>query len=430
MRHVTGGGSKLELHLVAIVVVNRFYAPDVSATSQLVSQLGERLVRSGFPVIVACGRFRHQDFSAPLPRRETVEGVDVRRVGSTRFGRDRLLGRSLDVLTLYLGLVVLLLRTVRRGDIVLAKTDPPMLSALCGAIARVRGAHLVNWVQDVFPETAERLGVGLAGGVPGVVLRWLRNRAARRAVVNVAIGERMRGHLAACGVPPERLAVIHNWAEAAVRPVAPAENELRTAWGLQGRFVVGYSGNMGRAHEFETLLAAAPWVEAECPSVTFLLIGAGHHRRRLEAEVAQRGLGNVMFQDFQPRERLAMSLSVPDVHLVSLLPALEGLIVPSKFYGILAAGRPVFFIGDEEGEVARIIRAEGCGAAFPVGDGRALAAGILLAESSPSVVAAWSSRALELSRTSFAREASLEAWVHLLEKVGAKPAMRNWRSGR
>jgi glycosyltransferase involved in cell wall biosynthesis len=149
--------------------------------------------------------------------------------------------------------------------------------------------------------------------------------------------------------------VIHNWASGEeIRPLAPALNPLRREWGLDGKFVVGYSGNMGRAHDFSSLIAAARQLAAR-RDIVFLLIGGGKQRPELEAAVQAQRLTNVMFRPFQSRDALGHSLTVPDCHIVSLRSALEGLIVPSKLYSSLAAGRPVIFLGAPDGEVGRLL---------------------------------------------------------------------------
>jgi glycosyltransferase involved in cell wall biosynthesis len=142
---------------------------------------------------------------------------------------------------------------------------------------------------------------------------------------------------------------------------------LRVEWRLQGKFVIGYSGNLGRAHEFKTILDAAQ-VLRDRPDIAFLFIGAGHQLAMIEAEAQKRGLTNISIRPFQPTWRLKQSLSVPDVHLVSLQAALEGLVVPSKFYGIAAVGRPTIFVGDPSGEIPAILAEAGCGAIAPIGD--------------------------------------------------------------
>jgi hypothetical protein len=155
----------------------------------------------------------------------------------------------------------------------------------------------------------------------------------------------MANYLSSQGIPQSQITVIHNWADGqAIQPLAAENNPLRTEWQLQDKFVVGYSGNLGRAHEFTTILEAATQL-IEDPQIVFLFIGSGPQKLWLEAEVNKRHLTNVLFKPYQPRECLGDSLTVPDVHLISLRPSLEGLMVPSKFYGIAAAGRPVLYLG-------------------------------------------------------------------------------------
>jgi glycosyltransferase involved in cell wall biosynthesis len=151
--------------------------------------------------------------------------------------------------------------------------------------------------------------------------------------------------------------MIHNWAHGdEIKPLAAALNPLRRRWGLDGKYVVGYSGNMGRAHEFAALLSAAQQLAGR-HDIVFLLIGGGKQRADLERQVESRGLSNVRFFPYQPREMLAQSLTAPDCHIVSLKPSLEGLIVPSKIYSSLAAGRPVIFVGAPDGEIRRLLNA-------------------------------------------------------------------------
>jgi glycosyltransferase involved in cell wall biosynthesis len=169
---------------------------------------------------------------------------------------------------------------------------------------------------------------------------------------------------------------------------------LRREWGLADAFVVGYSGNLGRAHDAETILAAIALTAASCApadaaisspvpepahpdaAVEWLFVGGGAQMAKLMTRIEQRGDHNVRFEPYQSRDRLSESLSVPDVHLITLRPGLEGLIVPSKYYGIAAAGRPAIFIGDPDGEIARILTATGTGLVVAEGDGAALARAI------------------------------------------------------
>jgi glycosyltransferase involved in cell wall biosynthesis len=220
----------------------------------------------------------------------------------------------------------------------------------------------------------------------------------------------MAFQLAAQGVPVERLTVIHNWADGdAIQPLDPADNTLRTEWGLADRFVVGYSGNLGRAHEFNTILDAAE-MHRDDAGIVFLFIGGGHYLDFVEAEARRRSLSNVFIRPFQPARRLRETLAVPDLHLVSLLPALEGLIVPSKFYGIAAAGRPLIFLGSPSGEIAGLLRDSSCGAPVAVGDVHSLADHIRALRRSPAERAFRGRNARALFVQRFDRPSAVALW--------------------
>lgn len=406
-----------------VVFVNRYFSPDISATSQMLSDLAFGLARRGWRVRVVTSRQRYDDPGARLPAREVIDGVEVVRVATTRFGRASLPGRAVDYLTFYLSAAWTLVRSVRPGDVVVAKTDPPLLSILTSPIARLRRASAVNWLQDLFPEIAA--GVGLGGGAAArpffAALARLRDASLRGAACNVVLGERMRRLVLARGIPEDAIRIVHNWADGArIRPVAPQSNRLRREWGLDGRFVVGYSGNLGRAHEFATMLAAIEATASAAVPVTWLFIGGGSAFVELEAEVRARGLAHVVFKPYQPRERLAESLSAADVHLVSLRPELEGLIVPSKYYGIAAAGRPTIFIGDAQGEIARIISSADAGLTVAPGDGPALARSVLDLAADPERAAAMGQRAREDFDGRFDVERAIASWTAVLEQA-ARP---------
>src|SRR5262252_1965002 len=215
-----------------IVFVNRFYAPDHSATSQMLTDLATALA-SEFQVHVVTSRQRYDDPAASLPRYELNHLVSVDRVYATTFGRANLFGRALDYISFYVTAALRLFHLARRGDVIVAKTDPPLISVPAGWVARLRGAYLVNWLQDVFPEVADKLGLPVGRGLIGRSLRKLRNASLRRAVANVALGVHMSDRVAAAGVPRERIRVIPNWADGvALQPTESGANPLRSEWGL------------------------------------------------------------------------------------------------------------------------------------------------------------------------------------------------------
>lgn len=401
-----------------IIFVNRYFYPDHSATSQMLSDLAFDLARAGYSVGVVTGRQLYDRPDAALSKNESVGGVKILRIWTTRFGRGGLLGRAVDYASFYLSAFWTLLRTAARGDVLVAKTDPPLVSVVCGLVALVRGAVSVNWVQDLFPEVAAELDVKAIGPIIPLA-RWLRNWSLRRAAYNVVLGDLMAERIVKEKIGMEGIRVIPNWADGdQIKPLAPEDNELRREWGLENKFVVGYSGNLGRAHEFYTILRAAEILRDRDDGVVFLFIGGGAQRAALEQWIDAHGLTNVFFRPYQPKEKLGLSLGVPDAHLVCLKPGLEGLIVPSKFYGIAAAGRPTLFVGDPDGEIPRVLNAVNCGYAVSAGDSEGLVRHIDALKSDPDVCRAMGQRARAEFERRFSRVGAVAAWRDLLESLG------------
>ena len=346
-----------------IIFINRYFYPDHSATSQMLSDLAFGIVDKidNKEIHIVTSRQQYDDASADLPDEEMINNIHIHRVWTSCFGRQNLVGRMIDYLSFYVSSAFRLMLLTQKGDMLVAKTDPPLISVIAAIVAKLKKAELVNWLQDLFPEVAAELGVKLVQGLPFIVLRDIRNKTLKYAKMNVAIGDLMAEKLLKEGIKKDKIMVIHNWADGEqIKPVQHEHNPLRKQWGLEGKFVIGYSGNVGRSHNFSTILEAAEKLKNN-PKIIFLFIGAGAQLAEIKETCRANGLENVFFKPYQPREKLDESLSASDVHLVSLKPELEGLIVPSKFYGILAAGRPVIFIGDKEGELSSIIKQNHCG---------------------------------------------------------------------
>lgn len=410
-----------------LIFVNRYFYPDHCATAQLLSSLAFALVERGWEVHVVTGRHCYDATCVSWPSGEAIRGVRVHRIWTSHFGRARLPGRMADYLTFYSSAAWRLWRLSSRSDIVVAETDPPMLSVVAAYVASARRARLINWLQDLFPEVAQALRVRGVGGLALWILRSLRDSSLRIARANVVLGERMREKVNDAGVSPARIFVIPNWeCGQSIKPVTNGHNRLRHEWRLQDKFVVGYSGNMGRAHEFETILEAARLLDAQA-NIAFVWIGDGAQREWLEREARRSGLNNFVFKPYQPRDRLFQSLSLPDVHLISLRPALEGLIVPSKFYGVAAAGRPVLFVGDVDGEIAMALRRHQCGYSVEPGESQALARYILQLSANTSECQLMGARARRAFEANYEKQTTLDRWEAVLQRV-ARVAVRQPQS--
>jgi colanic acid biosynthesis glycosyl transferase WcaI len=402
-----------------IIFLNRFFFPDHSATSQILSDLAFHLSSVGNDVIVITSQQRYEDSRAGLPELESVRGVTIHRVPTTQFGRRDLLGRGVDYASFYCSVWRAVNRIVRAGDILVAKTDPPMLGTLVDRAAKRRNAHLVNWLQDLYPEVATKLGLPLMKAGVGGMLGRVRDASLASARVNVVIGERMASELRALAIPDERIRVIANWcADPAITPYSDGkENALRRAWGLEGKFVFGYSGNLGRAHEFETVLEAARQLQNE-PDVVFLIIGGGHNVETLSSRVRELRLSHkFLFQPYQQQAKLNEALNIADLHWISLKPEIEGLIVPSKFYSIAAAGKPMVIIAAPDGELATLVQRHRCGYVIKPGDSAGLVDLLRRLSKDPGDLTTKGHAARTMSVDHFSREQALRKWRNVLQEI-------------
>jgi len=392
------------------VFVNRFYWPDEPATAQLLTDLAEALAARGHSVSVIAS---HP--GGDTPSAEQRRGVAIVRVRVTRLNRCGLLGKLADFTTFYVGCLIGLIVQVRPGDIVVALTDPPLLGAGVWLAARLRRAKVIHWAQDIYPEVA----VALTGNRWLGVFAPLRDLAWRRAEACVTLGSDMKRVLSRAGVEPRRLTVIPNWAPAGldVQPAGTAD-ALRKKWELVGKFVVLYSGNLGRVHDLAPLLDVAERLQAQ-PHIVFVFVGRGAQLATLQARTDERKLKNIRFQSPQPRDELATALSLGDLHLVTLLPGCESFVFPSKLYGIAAVGRPILFVGPPDCEIATLIKARRIGRTFSRGETVAMADTITGLSFAPTECAALGNAASKFSADGGGLETAVRKWATLAESLEA-----------
>lgn len=401
-----------------IVFVNRFYAPDHSATAQILTDLARGLVERGYEVHVIASQGLYDDPSIKLVPEEVRDGVHVHRVPTPVYQRHNLAKRAMGYISVYRAFASAARKFVEAGDIVVVKTDPPLLSVFVERAIRGRGAHLMNWLQDIYPEIAVQLGVPFFRGPVAMCLAQQRDTSWRHAHTNIVLGCRMAEVVKARVIGHDKIAIIPNWTDdEAIQPVDRFENILRETWGLKNKFVVGYSGNLGRAHEYDTLLEAARLLKHR-DDIIFLFVGGGHHITTLKARVDEYGIASqFQFRPYQDHSQLKYSLGVCDIHWLSLRPEVEGLIVPSKFYGIAAAGRPTIAITAVNGEISRLIKEHGCGVQVDPGDAHALSRTITQLADDRRIVDDMGHAARLMIDTKFSRQHAFDAWDSLLASV-------------
>ena len=325
------------------------------------------------------------------------------------------MGRALGLLS-YLVLALWDGLTCRRPDVVIVETDPPFLGVLGALLKWWHRCSLVYYLQDLYPEVGLAMGK-LKPGLLTTMLRWTTQVGLRRADRIVVLGEDMRQKVLRRGISPSRIAIVPNWADTAnVRP-RREQNALRAEWEPHGRFVVAYSGNLGLSQNLEQVLASARQLHAE--PIAFLFIGQGADKARLQARAQEWGLDNVTFLPYQPKERLGESLSAADLHLVPLQKGLAGTIVPSKLYGILAAGVAYVAAVESDSEVAYVTQRYRTGLLIPPDSADELTKAIRWCQAHPNELREMGRRGRVLAETEFDRHHSVTKFQHVLEAAYA-----------
>jgi len=352
-----------------LLVLNQYYWPGVEATAQLLTDLCEALAEDAEVTVVTGVLHGHED----EPRRVVHEGVEIVRVPSTSFERSKLLARASNYVTYLSNALVAGLRGPK-PDIVLCMTDPPIVADVALIVARRYRAPLVVISQDVFPEIAVQLN-RLENPIAMRVLRSLVSLYLRRADRIVAIGDTMRIRLQEKGAPPERVRVIPNWIDTSRLEPQDRGNWWAEKRGVQDRFVVMHSGNIGHAQDLDSLVRAGTFLR-DLDDLAILIISTGARHAELVALAQLLEVDQVTFLYYQAREVLPQSLSAADVHVVGLASGLAGYVVPSRLYGILAVARPVIVAADAESETAQVVQRIGCGIVVPPGRPELLARAI------------------------------------------------------
>ena len=413
--HPTAHSSRSRGPGLRVCFFNRSYWPDTTATGQLLAELAEDLVSGhGMDVTVVTGRPLTSTHAAAA-RMEVRNGVRLLRAQGTTFSQQTFAGRAANYLTYFLSALWIALRLPRQ-DVTVALTDPPIIG-LAALAARPTGG-MVFFCQDIFPEVTGLLEDFRSPTVDAIldrVNRYLVRRAARI----VALGDTMASRLVqGKGADAAKITVIHNWADTSAIVPSDKQNPFAVANGLHDRFVVLHAGNIGLSQNLDVVIDAAARLKART-DIVILFIGDGNRKEELESMAGERGLANVRFLPFQPREALRWTYATSDVCLVSLKPGLAGYIVPSKLYPILAAGRPYIAAVEPISEVAALTGRHRCGVMVRPGDAAALAAEIERLAGDRHARESMGARA-RVAAELFARDRQVAAHAQVIEEVAGR----------
>ena len=357
-----------------ILFIEQFYYPDGWGGAELPLDLTVHLARAGFDVEVICGADQYAPVQGNPPPDPRQAGVRIRRIPALLRGNIHR-AKLLRQLWFYLALLPLLLFR-RPPDLLVAQTNPPLAVILAAAAARLRRKPMIIIAMDLYPEVLIAHGMRAHGAAAAMLTRGFKwaYRSARRVV---ALGPVMARRLAAKGVDTARIVEIPNWATGTLGVVSGAANALRSEWHLEDKFVVLYSGNLGLAHEFDTLLRGVEQARRSVPSLRMVFIGRGSRLAEATQRVAELGLESIVrFSDLVEPGRLPESFGLAQLAAVTLRPGFEGLVVPSKLQGYMARGIPILYIGPDS-DIDRFIQRSAAGLSLACGDSAAVASTLI-----------------------------------------------------
>ncbi len=346
-------------------VVSELYYPETTSTGYFLTGIAEGLATS-HDVRVLCSRPTYSERGRRVPWRERHAGVSIRRVRSSAFAKDWLPGRIINMLSFSILVALVALRHIRRGDAMLVVTNPPLATLLLGVVAQWKRARAVLLVHDVYPEVLHATGhlrpQGRVSRMVQHVMRWVFRKYDDVVVLGRDMADLITSKIGA----DRRIVVIPNWGDPSqVAPMPRDENPFAAAHGLTDCTVIQFSGNLGRTHDVETVLAAARRLR-DHESLRFLFVGYGG-KTGLIAD-ASATLPNIIFAPRQPPEMLAAMLSCSDATLIAFTDNMLGVSVPSRMYNIMAAGAPLVALSDPRSELAHVVMEEECGWQLPTGD--------------------------------------------------------------
>jgi len=397
-----------------VLFIEQFYYPDGWGGAELPLDLTVHLAGLGFEIEVICGGDQYAPVEDEPPPDPRLQGIRICRIPALLGGNVHR-AKLLRQLWFYLALLPLLLFR-SAPHLYVAQTNPPLALILVAAAARWRRKPLMIIAMDVYPEVLIAHGAVREHGLMGVLMARMFRWAYRSADCVIALGPVMSERLATKGVDPAKIAEIPNWATGNMGS-APGASALREELALQNEFVLLYSGNLGLAHEFETLLAGAERAHRSMPSLRLVFIGRGSRLAEVKRRVAELGMDSmVRFRDLLSSKRLPESFGLAQLAVVTLRCGFEGLVVPSKLQGYWARGVPVLYIGPRSDIDLFVQRSRG-GVSLRTGDVEGVARAIMDLAADRSRLESLGVRSREFYETEFARSRGLARYESAVNSI-------------
>ena len=391
-------------------IVTELYYPEETSTGYYLTRIAEGLADDR-DVKVLCGQPTYSARGIVAAKHEVHNGVEIFRVSGTTLDKNVIVFRLINMITLGLSVFFRALRNFRRGDRVLVVTTPPSMPFVVAIAALAKGASYVPLIHDNYPEILIAVGKSSQGSLLANSIdffnRWLYKYAEKIIVVGRDMHDLLTRKTSGLDIP---LVTIPNWAELeSVSPSSRSENKLLGELGLRDKFVLLYAGNLGHPNDLESMIECADTLR-DNPEIHFVFLGAGVKRKWLESQIENLGLHNVTLLDPRPRAEQRVFLNACDIGVVSLVNKMLGVSMPSRTYNILAAGKPILALTEENSELARVVTEDRVGWIVPPGNAAALTQAILEILARREELSSMGERARESALAKYSLETAIEKY--------------------
>ncbi len=425
-----------------ILLINQYYPPDTAATGQFLADVAEGLAKSKHEVHVLCSQCAYEGGKLKTKRQDRkkmiqgqncaghehiVSQIHVHRVRASGFGCKRSAYRLMDYLS-FLVLASFAALRMPRMDVCMTLTTPPFVALTGWLLKKLRHTRFLLWSMDMYPEIAVAYGAIKSDGLLHRRLARLSRMLYREASGVISLGELMTKQLIKAGADPDKIVIIDNWAPGeCIKRTSPGETFSPVTSNTHDGITIMYSGNLGAGHELETVVRAIQG-DGTMQRYHMLFVGNLRSRRRFHTLVSRAGLDHADSRATAPLDQLSRTLAAGDIHVVSQRRKTQGLIVPSKLYGVMAAGRAILFVGPENSEAARIVLRSGAGFVVRPGDVVRTKAALREMAVNPGLRTIMGERAREYYERHYGRDRSVSRIVEFIKSCD--PWSRQYRTNR
>lgn len=404
--------------LPRVWVVSEIYYPEETSTGYLLTCTAEGIAKE-FNVSVLCRQVVYANSEKQFQNYEKHNDVHIYRCWGTNFDKNRLLLRLINIMTITLSVSLMALFKLRKNDYVFVVTNPPLLPFIVKLVCWLRRIKFILIVHDVYPEALVVTGLRSPTDLSTKFMRWLTILLYRNSERIVVLGRDMQ-KLIERKLPSgdKRVVLIQNWADLdIVKPMPREKSQILIEHDLTDKFVVQYAGNMGRTHGLEDLVSVAHRLNSERSDIHFLLIGSGAKKQWLEESFTRCSLSNFTMLGNRPRCDQINFLNACDISLISFIPGMAGISVPSRMYNVMASGKPIIAVADASSELSQVVKEEGIGWVVAPGDVDALEEFIIEASQNPGLLSRMGRRARLAAESRYSLERANLAYINLVKDL-------------